>query len=40
MRKEGVGLTLRYEPIPIEKWAVKPEAYQKISHPVQMFIGE
>ncbi len=40
MRREGIRISIRHEPIPVERWAVKPERQGKIAHPVQMFIGE
>ncbi len=40
LRRDGDRITLRHEPIPIDQWAVKPERLGKISHPVQMFIGD
>ncbi|MBI4334364.1 MAG: FAD-binding protein [Chloroflexi bacterium] len=40
MRRADEGLTIRYEPIPLDKWTVRPRARVKIAHPVQMFIKD
>lgn len=40
LRKSNQGLSLRYEPIPVDKWAVKPERLEKYSHPIPFFLGE
>ena len=39
-KKENGNIIIRYEPLPIDRWPVKPEKLVKTSHPVQMFIGE
>lgn len=33
------GIALHYQPIPVEKWSIKPERWEKISHPVQVFLN-
>ncbi len=40
LKKERDWITVRYEPIPVDKWPVKPEKLVKISHPIQIFIGD
>jgi succinate dehydrogenase/fumarate reductase flavoprotein subunit len=37
-KRLGERITIKHEPIPIEKWSVKPDKFEKISHPIQMFI--
>ncbi len=39
MQRQGHSLAVKYEPIPLEKWQYRPKTREKISHPVQMFIG-
>jgi succinate dehydrogenase/fumarate reductase flavoprotein subunit len=39
-KKEGNRFTMRHEPIPLDKWPIKPAKFLKTSHPVQMFIRE
>ncbi len=39
-KRKNLNIVIRYEPIPIDRWPVKPEELAKISHPVQMFLGE
>lgn len=38
-KKEREGLSLRYEPIPLDKWAVRPVRLEKQAHPIQVFLG-
>jgi len=39
-KREKAHVVIRYEPLPIDRWPVKPEKLMKVSHPVQMFLGE
>ncbi|MFC1869654.1 FAD-dependent oxidoreductase [Chloroflexota bacterium] len=40
MKKEEDRITIQHEPIPISRWPVRPERLVKISHPVQIFLGD
>lgn len=39
-KREGERITIRYEPIPIDKWSLKPKRSIKVSHPIQMFLED
>jgi succinate dehydrogenase/fumarate reductase flavoprotein subunit len=39
-RKEAGGLSVRHEPLPMDRWPIKPQRQSKISHPIQVFLGE
>ncbi len=40
LRKENDHIIISYEPIPIDRWPIKPAKMLKISHPIQMFISD
>lgn len=40
LKRGKQGISLRYEPIPVDKWKVRPDRLEKISHPVQFFLRE
>ena len=39
-RGEGEQMKMRHEPVPFERYPVKPTLFQRVPHPVQHSLGE